>query len=106
MKLRILSLLVSAALAAPLACTAATPGDDDDAARRAELAKARTALAENARRVAELSRGLGEDGVAFRFENFSDARRPGVGIVMSGEEDIDGVRLAAVTPDGPAAKAG
>ena len=106
MKHRILTLFVSAALAAPFACAAATPRADDDAARRAELAKAREALAENARRVAELSRGLDEEGFEFRFENLADPRRPGVGIVMSDNEGGDGVRLAAVTPDGPAAKAG
>ena len=106
MKHRILTLFVSAALAAPFACAAATPRADDEATRRAELAKAREALAENARRVAELSRGLDEEGFEFRFENLADPRRPGVGIVMSDNEGGDGVRLAAVTPDGPAAKAG
>ena len=106
MKLRILSLFVSAALMAPFACAAATAPVGDDAERRAELAKASEALAENARRVAELSRGLDEEGFEFRFENLADPRRPGVGIVMSDNEGGDGVRLAAVTPDGPAAKAG
>lgn len=104
MKFRLVSLMVAAALAAPLACFAA----DDDAARRAELEKARKALTENARRVAELSRELGETGFAYNFETSGDAlrARPGIGIVMGANPGAQGVRISAVTPDGPAAKAG
>jgi hypothetical protein len=110
MKLRLISLMVAAVLAAP-ALAADTPKADADAdAKRAELDRARAELDRSARRVAELTRELGEPGsYAFRFDGgeFERARsRPAIGIVMSANPAAAGVRIAAVTPNGPAAKAG
>ena len=127
MKLRMVSLMIAAALLPAAAFGADAP--KDEAAARAELEQARAELARSARRVAELSRELGEsDGVrAYRQAivvgpggnlldaddlriNLSEAgeglRRPGVGIVMAENDAGPGVRIAAVTPDSPAAKAG
>lgn len=108
MKLRLLSLLVAAALL-PAAAHAATPkAAATEAAQRAELAKARAELNRNARRVAELSRALGESAQRSHVTEMrrAEARRAGLGIVMSPNEAGAGVRLAAVTPGGPAEKAG
>lgn len=110
MKLRLLPLLVAAVVAAQSAAAAATPAaaptPASEAARKAELAKARAELAENARRVAELSRDEHGDRAHGRYEYaFGGPPRIGIGIVM-GESGTGGVRIAAVTPDGPAAKAG
>lgn len=127
MKLRLMSLMIAAALLPAAAFGADAP--KDEAATRAELEQARAELERSARRVAELSRALGEaDGVRTYRQaivvgpggntldvddlriNLSEAgdglRRPGVGIVMAENEAGPGVRIAAVTPDSPAAKAG
>ncbi|WP_290887206.1 PDZ domain-containing protein, partial [Arenimonas sp.] len=127
MKLRLVSLMIAAALLPAAAFGADAP--KDEAAARAELEQARAELERNARRVAELSRKLGEadgarvhrnvivmgpEGAALDVDelrfNLSETpgamRRPGVGIVMAENEKGPGVRIAAVTPDSPAAKAG
>jgi hypothetical protein len=106
MKFHLLSLMIAAALAASPASAATAPAPDDDAAYRAELAKARAELAENARRVVELSRRSGEGAFAYQFDIDDEHARPGIGIVMGANPDAGGVRIAAVTPDGPAAKGG
>lgn len=81
---------------------------------KAALAEARADLRDAARRVAELSRQqAGEDPermhqrMAMAMRSL-DMSRPIIGIVMAedGNDDGDGVMIAAVTPDGPAAKAG
>ncbi|HBD20739.1 MAG TPA: hypothetical protein DC063_12090, partial [Arenimonas sp.] len=85
---------------------AATP-KADEAAQRAELERARAELAKSARRVAELSRELGVNDRRIEVQRLREtAHRPGLGIVMSPNPDAAGVRIAAVTPDGPAAQAG
>ena len=121
MKLRLLSLMVAAAVSAeafaqapaptpavaPVPAVAATPEARAAAeARRAELEKARADMQAAAKRYAELSRELGgEDRLRFAGREM-DLRRPGVGIVMGSNGEAAGVRLVAVTPEGPAAKAG
>ena len=67
-----------------------------------ELAAARADLARAAARVAELTRPQAEEAVriARRFE-----RKPVIGVVLTADEQA-GVRIAGVTPDSAAAKAG
>lgn len=103
------------ALAAPLA--AARPATDAaqaaparsamgaaaSEAAREELQRAREELERAARRMAELShaRHAGELQAALARPAFE---RPVIGVVMG--TDSEGVRVAAVTPDSPAARAG
>lgn len=94
------ALLVSALIAVPSVAAAAEP--DDDHRRRQELAEAREQLAAAAARVAELSREHGRHVVEFRS---ASRRRPMVGVVLGSNAD-KGVAIQAVTPDGPAARAG
>src|SRR5690606_3719009 len=75
----------------------------DESRLRQELAQARRELAELSRRVAELSQQLGEQTVV-KIQR-SSHRRPMVGLVL-GASETRGVRVQAVTPDGPAARAG
>jgi len=105
MKLRILSLMVAAALLPMVALGNDAPKADP--AKQAELEQARAELERSARRVAELSRELGGTERTMVIERtMQEMRRPGVGIVMSPLPEGQGVKLAAVTPEGPAAKAG
>lgn len=80
--------------------------DKDLAAARAELDRAHDELRAASRRVAELSSKLGhEHGQrAFAYRFLSDEKRALVGVVLA--PGGDGVKLAAVTPGGPADKAG
>lgn len=97
----IVALIACAAL--PLAALAQQPGSNDEALARAELAKARQDLAEAQRRVVELSREAGE-ARHIHIRSF-ESRRPMLGVVL-GISETKGVALAAVTPEGPAARAG
>lgn len=112
----ILTLLLAAALplaasaqspAPPAPTAAATAASDAEQARlREQLEAARARLDESAREVAELARKLGQDDARHRVEiRRFGARRPMLGFVMGTSADA-GVRLEAVTPEGPAAKAG
>jgi membrane-associated protease RseP (regulator of RpoE activity) len=101
--------LLAAALALLLPTTtiAADPASKPAAAPQAEsnareLAAARTDLARAAARVAELSRPNAEEAVriAHRFE-----RKPVIGVLLAPDEQ-SGVRIAGVTPESAAAKAG
>jgi hypothetical protein len=96
-----LALLLGLALALPGA--AAEPTDADLAKARRELERARTDLERASSRMAELTQKLYRDEIelALRRPAFE---RPVIGIVM--DDDGAGVRLAAVTPQSPAAKAG
>ena len=102
--------LPSAAGAAP---ADATPDRTPDSAAvdakadaaRAELAELREQMQDLSRRMAELSIELGDIGPraqAFRYIGHPD--RALAGVVLTG--DTDGVRISAVTPDGPAARVG
>ncbi|GGZ53341.1 hypothetical protein GCM10008101_03100 [Lysobacter xinjiangensis] len=78
---------------------------DDRAAKQKELEAARAELQATARKVAALSRELGErnDGV-FVFEQRA-LSRPVLGVLLDADASR-GVRVSGVTPDSGAAKAG
>lgn len=74
------------------------------AAADAELAKAHQELERAAKRVAELSRQLGRDAKVERIER-RVVRKPVLGVLFAPDPQA-GVRIAGVTPDSAAAKAG
>ncbi len=93
-----------AAPAAPPAEAKARAADAD--AARAELADMRAQMRELSRKMAELSNRLGDVGPrAYAYRYVSDTDRAMIGVVLAAA-DVDGVRISAVTPDGPAARAG
>mgnify|MGYP001765784121 CR=1 FL=1 len=98
--------LLAAALM--LACSplfAAELSESERAAARQELDAARGELRELTKRIADLSMKLGDHGPrAFAFEFAGEPRRALIGVVLSPDEQ--GAKIAAVTPGGPAAKAG
>ncbi|HZH42720.1 MAG TPA: PDZ domain-containing protein [Lysobacter sp.] len=99
--------LLAGAVALALAFGALAQGDSTEQKRK-ELDAARAELERAARRVAELSRELGEHGhppAPFRFEHFRAAQKPVLGVVLEAD-GRSGVRIAEVTPDSGAAKAG
>lgn len=73
-------------------------------ADEAELANAHKALERAARRVAELSRELGHEDQQRRVERHV-VRKPVLGVLLASDPQ-SGVRIAGVTPDSAAAKAG
>lgn len=81
-----------------------TPKPDATNARK-ELDAARGELQELTKRIAELSMQLGDHGPrAFAFEFAGEPRRALIGVVLAPDEQ--GAKITAVTPGGPAAKAG
>lgn len=77
----------------------------DTAEARAELAELRTQMQDLSQRMAELSIELGDAGPrAYAFRYLGEPDRAIVGVVLS--PDGKGVRIDAVTPGGPAARAG
>ena len=77
----------------------------DTAEARAELAELRTQMQDLSRRMAELSIELGDAGPrAYAFRYLGEADRAIVGVVLA--PDGKGVRIGAVTPGSPAARAG
>jgi len=83
----------------------ATNTPADKAALQAQLATAQADLERSARRVAELSRQLGGPaGAPFAMQQHI-VRKPMLGVLLAADPQ-GGVRIAGVTPDGPAAKAG
>ncbi len=97
------SLLLASLALLPVALPAQEGVDAQDELRQ-QLEQARSEMDEAARRVAELSRQLGEDRM-IRIHRRGGAPRPMLGLVL-GRHDGVGVLLQAVTPDGPAARAG
>jgi len=92
----------AAAQAQPAA--AARPAPDTEAARK-ELAELRREMQELTRRMAELSIELGDVGPrAYAYRYLGDRDRAMIGVVL--DDDGEGVRIAAVTPNGPAMRAG
>ena len=92
--------LLALALLSPLTVQA----QQDDAARQKELEAARTELRRAAQRVAELSRGADTLQAPIRIDRVV-AGRPRLGVLLAGDDD-EGVRIAGVTPDSGAARAG
>ncbi|UHQ19774.1 PDZ domain-containing protein [Lysobacter sp. KIS68-7] len=102
--------LLATALACVLAGSAAmaqtAPKAKSDAALQAQLAAAQKDLDQAARRVAEINRELGrEGGPDVQIIQRHGPGRPVIGVVLAPDEQ-SGVRIAAVTPDSGAAKAG
>jgi len=118
-------LFIALALATPLACMAASepkpaPSADakaaangstplaptvDTSAARAELAELRTQMQELSRKMAKLSGELGDVGPrAYAYRYIGNPDRGMIGVVLA--KDEKGLRVTAVTPGGPAAKAG
>ena len=91
--------LLALALLSPLPVQA----QQDDAARQKELEAARTDLRRAAQRVAELSRGADTLQAPIRIDRVV-ADRPRLGVLLAGDDE--GVRIAGVTPDSGAARAG
>lgn len=77
----------------------------DLAELRARLAESQEVLAREHARIAELSQQLAMEALERADVQRLLAPRPRLGIVLSGE-DGPGIGIAAVTPDGPAARAG
>lgn len=110
------TLLLTALLLGLGTASAAEPvpaGTDDSvkdgAARiestRAELAELRTQMRELSGRMAKLSTELGDVGPrTYALRYLGDPDRALVGLVLA--QDPKGARISAVTPDGPAARAG
>ena len=92
--------LLALALLSPLTAQA----QQGDAARQKELEAARTDLRRAAQRVAELSRGTDTLRPPIRIDRVV-AGRPRLGVLLAGDDD-EGVRIAGVTPDSGAARAG
>jgi hypothetical protein len=81
-----------------------TPPSDQDALQ-AQLASAQADLERSARRVADLSRQLGEAGMGPLMMQHRVVRRPMLGVLLATDPQA-GVRIAGVTPNSPAAKGG
>lgn len=102
---------VALAVALGLLLAGATAGAQEtrhapraNAADEAELAAAHKALERAAKRVAELSRELGHEDQQRRIERHV-VRKPVLGVLLAPDPQ-SGVRIAGVTPDSAAAKAG
>ena len=98
----------AAAAAAPAAsasaAAAAVPAAKAEAARK-ELADLRRQMQALTRRMAALSSELGDVGPrAYAFRYLGESDRAMIGVVLA--SDKDRVRISAVTPNGPAARAG
>src|SRR3546814_3901688 len=113
MKMTLLAIALAATLyyGPVLAQDKAAPTVPVDTDTQAALAAARADLRDAARRVVELSRQTGEDPQRMHERmvmalRYLDMSRPIIGIVMADDGGGDGITIAAVTPAGPAAKAG
>jgi S1-C subfamily serine protease len=94
---------VAAAAAVPAAGKVAPAADAEST--RAELAELRTQMQELSRRMAKLSGDLGDVGPrAYAYRYVGDPDRGMIGVVLA--KDEHGLRVSAVTPGGPASKAG
>jgi membrane-associated protease RseP (regulator of RpoE activity) len=94
------------AAANPHAAPAPSPASAvDTTAARAELAELRTQMQELSRKMAKLSGELGDVGPrAYAYRYIGNPDRGMIGVVLA--KDEHGLRVTAVTPGGPAAKAG
>lgn len=98
------SLLAAALSLAASGAGAQAPAKTDATAEK-ELAAARAELARAAKRVAELSQKTAEGQMRRAQIERLRARRPVLGVILT-PDDAAGVRIAGVTPDSAAAKAG
>lgn len=99
-----LALAMAGASAAQTAAPAAADAKASNDAKRAEMAQLEQQMEQLGRRMAELGREMGQTQRRIVLQRAS-GDRPGIGVVL-GESDSTGVRLSAVTPGGPADKAG
>lgn len=83
-----------------------TASPEELAAARAEVEQAREALMEATRALQALSGNEADRIVSVHREVREHRSRPVIGIVMDEPRSGDGVQLSAVTPGGPASKAG
>lgn len=104
MKRHFLALALAMAIASPLAAQTPAPNTAQLEAKRAEMRQLEAQMANLGMRMGELGRELG-DGQRRIMLSRVGGERPGMGVVLSTEND-NGVRLGAVTPGGPADKAG
>ena len=108
MRMQRLMLTLAIAMAMPAHAAGTDVTEEMTAAMRearAELREARNELRALTRRIGELQRRTGElDGKTLSFTYLSDPKRAMVGVVL--DQRDDGVFIAAVTPGGPAEKAG
>jgi len=96
---------VSAADGAPAAAPPPPAHATDTAAARAELARLNAQMQDLSRRMADLSVQLGDVGPrAYAYRYIGEPDRAMLGVVLAA--DAKGVRIAAVTPDSAAARAG
>lgn len=94
--------LSGAVLAAPPASP--PPADGQDAAVEQQMAALQARMNALASRMAALSTKLGDEANARTLHYFADSRRGMLGIAVSAEDH--GLRVNAVTPGGPAERAG
>jgi len=108
MRLQRMILSLAIAMAMPAYAADNTVTEDVNAATRemrAELREARNELRALTRRIGELQRELGgSEGHGMSFTYLSNPKRAMIGVVL--DQRDDGVFIAAVTPGGPAEKAG
>lgn len=103
--LRFSPTLLAAALVMAVGGVSAQAPDKRDAAAEKELAAARAELNRAAKRVAELSQKTGESQMRRAQIEKVRVRKPVIGVLLAPDSQ-SGVRIAGVTPDSPAAKAG
>lgn len=97
------------AAASSAAAPAAAPTAADTEQARKDLEQMRQQMREMSKKMAELSARLGDIGPrAYAYRYFGDSDRGMIGIVFNDDEQAGakGLRVDAVTPGGPADKAG
>jgi S1-C subfamily serine protease len=97
------------AKAPPQAATTSAPSAADTEQARKELEVMRGQMREMSKKMAELSAKLGDIGPrAYAYRYFGDSDRGMIGVVFNDDEQAGskGLRVDAVTPGGPADKAG
>ncbi len=83
------------------------PSTADTAQARKDLEQMREQMREMSRKMADLSAKLGEVGPrAYAYRYIGDTDRAMIGVVFSDSDKPRGLRVDAVTPGGPAEKAG
>ena len=99
----------TAAKPQPVASTATAPTAADTEQARRDLEQMRQQMREMSKKMAELSAKLGDVGPrAYAYRYFADSDRGMIGVVFNDDEQAGakGLRVDAVTPGGPADKAG